>query len=134
MPTILEQLSNEFKSHLTFRHHGVENKTRPGQPHRVGDTIKFSVYAKNNSLGIGMKNIDGTISKTMWVDFNPVSFSNITLGPGEEKKIADIETEIIADLNIFFDIVAIVHARASADLSDFRFTDFGILMDNILPA
>ncbi len=137
MPTILQQLSSELRSELGFHHKGIENVTRPGKPHRVGDKIAFTVYAKNVSPNITIKDIGGWIRPAPAVTFQPISFSGITLQPGQEKAISGkITAEVIADTNDlwFVDRVALIDASAAADLSTVRFQDFGLIIDFILPA
>jgi uncharacterized repeat protein (TIGR01451 family) len=137
MPTILQQLCEELKYELSFYRKGeIENVSRPGQPHRVGDKIKFTVAVKN-SHKITMKNISGWITAAPAVTFNSVSFSVPQLNPNKKKTLAVITASVVADTNDsvwFFDKVANITASAEADLSTIRFSDTGLVVDVILPA
>ena len=135
MPSILEDLQNEFKSKLGFYNKGIKNITRPGQPIRVGDKIKFTIFAKNYSA-VTMKNVGGWIQSAPATSFTAVGFSIPNLAPGMEKACAgEIEANVIADTNDawWFDKIATISASAEADLSTFRFSDTGIIVTVVLP-
>jgi hypothetical protein len=138
MPSILDLLSTELRGKLTFYHKGVTNLTHPGAgfPHRVGDKIRFEIFAKNTSNQVSMRAVSGWIKHAAATSFTSVSFSVPALTPSQEVSLAKIDADVVANTNDagLFDKVAIVDATASGDLSRVSFVDTGFLVDKILDA
>ncbi|MFX0090989.1 MAG: hypothetical protein ACFFBD_04435 [Candidatus Hodarchaeota archaeon] len=138
MASILEGLEKELKNKLSITHKGIKNASRPGQPHRVDDDIKFSVVVRNLSI-IALKNISGTIRSTKATNFVDVPFSIANLAPGAENIVTKITVHVVEDTNDywigfgFIDKVVFVEVEAEADFSVIKFQDEGIISDVILP-
>ena len=135
MRSIIKELKKELKNQLHFYFSNLENLSRPGEKkYHVKDTIQFTVVARNDAE-IVMKNIEGEIKKTEATSFQAVPFSISTFEPGEEKQLATVKAEIIADPieDIWPDVISTVEVTAEADLSSFKFEDHEIIAVRIRP-
>lgn len=133
-PTILGQLKKELTRELVFYHKAIRNVTRPGQVHRVGDTIGFTAYARNWS-GVTMKNVSGWIVQSAATTFGAVHFTIPVLTGSEVPLGPEIQAKVVADTSSVTggDVIALIDATGFGDLSAIGFGDHGRLLDNIQP-
>ena len=148
MATILDQIQDELRNQLEFYPSSdYKNETRPGQPIRVGDTIEFSIDARNHSPLI-MKNISSIFVSSRAIEFvddaDKVLGQNMTgleineLSPGESSHVLEnVKAKVLQDFPAMsnqIDILGNISANATASMSDMTFNDSAWLATDIKSA
>jgi hypothetical protein len=129
-----QQLLDALKQTLRFYLRDLTN-LRGDYPIRVGDTIKFSVYARNVSRAFTIKNIHVTLYSGGATSFDTCTIDIERLAPLQARKLREITAEVVANPNESgSDKIAVVDATAYGDFSSVKFSDQGELFALINPA
>jgi hypothetical protein len=128
MGQLLDQLKNEIVIDLKFLLRNLANKTRPGAPIRVKDTITFDVDVLNVS-GVKLTSLSGFITPGAATSFTSIPFIINTLNSGQEIKVSSVEAQVVANPNDLWimDSIAKISISAYADLSKLIISDREVL-------
>ena len=92
---------------------------------RVGDTIRFSVTARNDAE-FKIRSIRGGVAPSHFVRFRPVNFVVAELPSGTKAVVATIDALVVSlpERGVLMDHVATISLSAGADLSNLVFQEW----------
>jgi len=136
---VLSKIATELRLYgLEFTHH-IINENDPNRPNGTfyeGEHAHIWVYAENRSP-VSMNNIRVTLKPGRCAIFNAFEKTVDFLAAGERKLV--VEMEHIQIKNAPFtrtntDMITVVNLEeAYADLTSFKFTDFDLILEQVVP-